>query len=489
MTLNLGVRYELDLVPYDQHGDYYNFDPSNGALVLPSQKSLNDISPVFNKMIPLELASGVGFPSKLVAGHHHNFFPRVGIAYRPFNDAKTVLRVAYGMYNVGYIGNGDLFSPHYSVNNGGPFALTESYTNTLTESGVPALSMPSPFPSAVGTGASTYSINAYNPNLAPGREQQWTAAIEHEVWGTALRLAYVGSLDTTQWSRNIDLPPPSTIPFDTSACGAPGPLPNATCRLNYYGFSSVNYTDNGGTSSYNALRFEFTRPMAKGLYLHGGYVWNRQIVGGDGTDPYDRTYTRSNMGGLPNQRFVIDWLYDIPVGRGRAFLSSPTSSRVANGFIQGVLGGWSSSAFLAFYGGTPYSVTYCGTDPSGLGQFCGNPDRIGSGRLANRTAGHEFDYTAFTVPASDIGRFGNSGTNILYTPGGQRFLLALYKIFDIHDRAKLRIGAYFNDPFNMKNIGSPDANISDTNSVGVATYGGNFGEVSRTLDMTARLYF
>jgi hypothetical protein len=124
-----------------------------------------------------------------------------------------------------------------------------------------------------------------------------------------------------------------------------------------------------------------------------------------------------------------------------------------------------------------------------MGLFSGRPDRIGSGVLANPTHQQGFDYNAFTIPASNIGRFGNSGANILWNNPGQHFLLSLYKDFNITEKVKFRLNSSFNDPFNQHNWGGPNANISDVINRGIETPGGSLGMVSRSITLDGRLSF
>lgn len=482
LTLNLGLRYDLEGVPIDQNGLYFSFNPQNGAIVLPDQHAKDNVSPLFNPAIPIQLAAEAGFPEKLLVQDRNNFAPRLGFAFRPFNNNKTVLRGGYNIFTVGKLGAGlrGIFLP--LLQTGGPFALAETFINQIPAAGSdPSLAFPNPFPATQGSAASSYSISTTNPNLRDGYLQQWNLGVEHEIWSTAVGISYTGNKTTNgQYSRNINLPIPSTTPFSPS-------------RYLYRNFTSVRYFDQGATDSSHMMKIDFTRPMLQGFYLHGGYTWLSQIndaettawvaLASQASNPYDRSRDRARIDYFPRHRFVIDWVYDLPFGKGRPYMTA------ASPVVNHILGGWTVSGFWRIYSGEPFSPIYGGTDPSGTGIFSGRPDRIGSGRLANPTEDRWFDASAFVVPASNIGRFGNSGRNILELPSSQATLLAVFKSFPIHEGLNFRFGAYFNNPFNQHSFGRIQSDIASPNPgalVGPTFFASNW---NRQIQFAAKLEF
>jgi hypothetical protein len=477
LTLNVGVRYDFEGAPYDANDLYYNFDPKTGGIVLPSTKALQSISSLFNPAIPRELASDVGLPSRLLRPDRNNFNPRIGLAFRPFADATTAIRAGYGLYSVGKVGSANRGSGSVLLQTSGPFALTESFTNTQASGAAPLLSFPSPF-LATGTASSSYSISATNPNLRDGYMQQWNISVEREFLQTAFRLSYIGSKSTNlPYARNIALPPPSTVPFTNA-------------RYVYNGFSGISYLDQGANATYNAMQAEFTHPTGHGLYLHGGWTWANDMTDSDpgigltgtATNPYDRSYDRGRGDYVPRHRFQFDWAYELPFGRGKPLLTS--TPRVVNQIV----GGWVLSGYWRVQSGQPYTPSYSGTDPSGTGVFSGRPDRIGSGTLANPTQYRWFDTSAFVVPPSNVGRYGTSGRNILEAPATHAFLAGIHKYFALAERLKLRVSGYFYDPFNQHDWGPPSTNITASDA-GVLGTPYPFGMFARTIQFGARLEF
>ncbi len=479
LTLNLGLRYDLEGIPVDANGLYFNFNPVTGGIVVPDQHALNNVSPLFNRQIPFQTASQAGFPDKLLVQDRNNFMPRVGLAYRPFNNNRTVARAYYGVFTVGKMGAGlrGAFLP--LLQTGGPFALTETCINQRGANGAPLFGFPRPFLDQ-GTAPSSYSISGANPLIRDGYLQQWNLSVEHEVMNTAIGVTYTGNkLTNGQYARNINLPFPSETPFTQA-------------RYLYRNFTSIKYFDQGATDVSNTLRVDFNRPMHKGLYLHGGWTWLSQINDGETTawvqlastsaNPYSRASERARIDYFPRHRFSVDFVYELPFGVGRKYLASAPRG------VDAVLGGWVASGFWNFYTGEPFTPIYSGADPSGTGNFSGRPDRIGSGKLDNPTESLWFDPKAFVVPGSNIGRFGNSGRNILELPSTQRTLLAIYKYFKIKESLHFRLATYMDNPFNQHSFGTVQRNITAPNA-GALIGPSGYGNWSRVIRFAGRLEF
>jgi len=512
VTLNFGLRYDLEGAPRDRNGLYHSFNPKTGAIVLPDDFAKSKVSPLFNKLIPLETASQAGYPAHLVPTDKNNFVPRLGLAFRPFNNAKTVIRAGYGIFTSGKLADMQTGASAYQLNTGGPFALSETFQNTQPGGrtvGPPTLSFPNPF-LAVGQGSapSSYAITFLNPDYRDAYMQQWNVTFEQEVLNTAVRLSYVGSKGTNLlWSRNINLLRPSTIPWNISGCGTLGPRPGPTCRRNYYGFTSVEMVDGGGNDSYNSMQLEFNRPFARGLQFAGGWLWQRKLTDADasprvgggilaGLDPYDRRYGRGAEDAVPQHQFKLDFTWEAPVGRGKRFLSSAPS------VLNHIVGGWSMSFVGRYTYGVPYNPTYNGgSDPSGNGIFSGRADRIASGKVSNFSESNWFDPSAFVRPpcgpadptypgvCMPIGRYGSSGRNILghnqaVRNEGVHEMMSVFKNFPIvGERVNLRLVTYFWNPFNKQYPGV-NTNISDAQNVGKVGYSG-----IRTVMLGAKLMF
>src|SRR4030095_7370371 len=105
LTLNLGLRYELDLPPYDTRGRLPTFDPS---LYVPRPLAVGGVPigpPIggyvqAGNVIPAyDVASMPNVGKRVVKSiDPNNFAPRVGFAYSPLESGKLVLRGGYGIF-------------------------------------------------------------------------------------------------------------------------------------------------------------------------------------------------------------------------------------------------------------------------------------------------------------------------------------------------------------------------------------------------------
>jgi hypothetical protein len=107
--------------------------------------------------------------------------------------------------------------------------------------------------------------------------------------------------------------------------------------------SGASITDNGAHTWYDGLTLELRRRMSRGLLLQASYTWSKSM-----TDFYAASQTALNsyltlrdLGlskrlGPFDQRhaFKVNWIYELPFGRGKTFLSG------ANGLVDKALGGW-----------------------------------------------------------------------------------------------------------------------------------------------------
>jgi hypothetical protein len=187
------------------------------------------------------------------------------------------------------------------------------------------------------------------------------------------------------------------------------------------------------------------------------------------------------------QRFVLNLSYDLPFGRGAPFLSNASRP------VDMVLGGWKLYWITYLQGGQYFSPAFSGADPSNTGTFDGLPDRIANGNLdpGQRSIQRWFDPNAFTVPGcpatepacgspANIGRFGNSGVNILEGPGLQSHSLTLAKRFALTERLHFDFMAMVSNVFNHPNFLNLGPGFGGNNDI---TVPGQVGVISSQLDI------
>jgi len=493
LTLNYGVRWELQGPYYDKFGAIFSFDPVRGAIVVPDD-GVNLINPLYPKNIQIETASQAGYPRALVDFDRNNVYPRAGFAYKPFGSDRTVIRGGYGLY-----GN-TIYGSAASGRVGGPFAGSETFTNTITN-GVPLFRFPQPFLN-VGTTA-TQNASGINPRLRTPYSQQFNLTIERQIGRVGLRVGYVGTRSTQLvYQRNANQPPPSTIPFTNA-------------RRIYQIFNMVTWYDNGGTQQYNALQVSASKTYGSDLVFNAGWTWAKDLTDTQNTgssfsgplieNQYNRAVERGDNVLTRTHRVYGNLIYSLPFGRGRRHLAS------APGIVEALAGGWSMSWIFVAQSGQFFNPVFSGFDVSNTNTIGGRPDRIGSGQLSDPNIRLWFDPAAFKIPGcpdsdpvcrtpANVGRFGNSGNNILRGPGSTNFDFSAMKYFRLTEALRLQFRVLATNIFNHPNFANPPSstnptasgvNISSPATVGriTSTFAEQVGEDARQVHFSIRFEF
>ena len=466
LTLNLGIRYEVQPPWSEESGMISLFDVKSGKIVI-ADAGQNLISPLFPAgYADIVTASSVGMdPRSLIRTDRNNWAPRLGLAYRPFDD-KTVIRAGYGIYYDNVVREQTI--------GGVPFVIAEpAYTNPDT----PTVIWPRVFPTAGVAGPASISLpTAINPDLAVPYSQQWNITLEHERWNTGFRVSYVGT-GTRQmvFGRNYNAPLPDGELF----INKPRPFPQ---------YPNINYLENGATHTYHALNIEVQRNVAVGLDFQSGWTWASDV--GDYLDtagiienPFDRSRERGPQMNTPRHRFVNSIIYDLPFGRNRRWLNS------APAVVNAIAGGWQLSAMGVMQTGDFLTPTVRIPDPTGTAYTAsGNrplvtirPDLVGDPSVSNPDRTGWFNVDAFQAPP--IGRFGNSGRGLVTGPGVHLWHLGMFKYFDLlaDGRARARIGLTATNGFNRPNWSNPNVDITNMTARGQITAvggvtGGSLGD-------------
>ncbi|MEZ5356804.1 MAG: TonB-dependent receptor, partial [Bryobacteraceae bacterium] len=448
LTLNVGMRYELHPSWSQADGKQSTFDVVSGKIVVPDG-SLGAISPLMPQgyVDIVEASSVKGFHSKnLIRNEYNNFAPRIGLAWRPF-DNRTVIRAGYGIFY-------DIVARAVPVG-GAPFVINEpTYTNTRP---VPTVVLPRVFPASVA-GPSTISIpQAINPGLRDPYSMQYNFTLEHERWDTGFRLSYVGT-NTRQgeWGYNANQPVPDGNLFASKA-------------RPFQRYPGITYITNGAGHQYNSLTAEAERRFARGLAYQLSWVWARDI--GDlerGESPenaFDRAREKAVWLDIPTHRVTGNFLWELPFGKNGSRLH------------RAVLGGWELNAVYSFYSGQFLTPAWTGPDPVGTA-FTGSntpaqvtirPNLLRDANLAvdSRTTRRWFDTAAFSAPAQ--GSYGTSSKGVILGPGSSILNAGVAKHFSIGERLRLRWELTATNATNTPNYANPNTNITSVAQVGVIT--------------------
>jgi hypothetical protein len=485
LTLEGGLRYEYQFAVGDDDGLMYNFDPATGNIVIPDETLR---SPAINPLLPPSIgivsATSAGFSQALRNPQTRNIVPRAGFAWRVTD--KTVVRGGYGVFIDSF---GTLLSP---ASASPLFGYVAQFTNTTASQ---LFTIANPFGSGGGSLVGNLEAGAanaptFNPNLRNPRLHQWSLSVERQIKGIGARASYIGSRTTNlTYVRNINLPEPSTTPFTPS-------------RRVYPQFANVFHSENGDglNSQYHGLQLDVEQRFGSALYVQGAWTASRLMEGVEDLgreagpliqNPYDVAAERAR-GSFPTHRVNGAVVWELPFGRNRRFLST------ARGALDAIVGGWRLSSLFYFDSGRWFTPMFTGADPSGTGTSgLQRPGRIGNGNLPKnqRSVDRWFDTTAFVPLTNNIGRFGNSGRNVIEGPSTTLAHLTVAKRIRAGDRATLHVQMNALNVFNIENfeLNPNSLNISPANSASagklLAIRPGIEGFGARAINVEVRLDF
>jgi hypothetical protein len=170
----------------------------------------------------------------------------------------------------------------------------------------------------------------------------------------------------------------------------------------------------------------------------------------------------------------------------------------SSGAADLLIGGWSVTGVTLAQTGpwlTPFfprtTSDPSGTNPSMRSVKEQRPDcAIGrSGYVSNPTAAQYFTATPYSIPSSNIGRFGTCGVGILQGPPTATFSMSVGKSLHFSERLAMRYEAQFANLFNFTNYADPNMNVGSS-SFGLVSQSQLSEQAGpRTIQMTLRLMF
>jgi hypothetical protein len=547
LNITLGVRYDLQPGYHDASGNIGNFNPAiarSGEAIFPdgAQATLNagflasfNACPVGQTTgtaaangapcTPVLTNSQAGLPNGLRTTEKYRVMPRIGFAYRPFNNTRTAIRGGFGMYSITSLG-----SSFYSLT-GTLQSGTTIYPNSATASG-PAYSFPQSYAGA-GTSSNAaqlgtaYFGTANDINWKDPYSEQFTLSVDQEIGkGYGARVSYIGmeSHDLV-WAPDLNqLPATSSTVSAYNQPLSAHPFPN---------FGTINTRSTGANASYQSMQVDFNHRATKGLTFDSTYTLAKNTADNQGPNSssfageaggaraswaFNRSIDFGNVYGTRRNRWSTTLVYQLPYGRGKQFGSS--IGRVQDA----LLGGWQVSSIFLWQSGpflTPYFAGGEG-DPSGTGSGLSKSaaggsysaraqlvDQVGAAKPTNQGRNNWVNKASFVCPGNPtwtpgtncttgsgsgpvplpIGRFGNAPVGSIIGPGTVNLSTGLSKSFAITEGVKLRAEGTFTNVLNHTNLADPQLDISSANfGVITSARGSDFGG-ARSGQVSVRVEF
>jgi len=512
LTLNLGLRYEFNGVPFERDGLQGTVDK---AAQVGRSSQISDLT--------------VARTSRWYSNDWNNFAPRFGLVWDPKGDGKTAVRASYGIFYDDLIGSTFIF-----VDNNTPgfsqtppvFPNAKLGADWRLSDGMP--SVPRPETPALRLPLDRgQNLALFSPDLRTGYVHTYSFSVQRELArNTIIDAAYVGKravklfMQTNVNQRRIDgdflnafrelqafrsqgaaIPAGNTLVrlfgspqaavtavgsgvIDRGAAGSAAD----TVDRNYYqlypqaglsdfyirNFPQYNFVylgTNEGRSYYDSLQLTLKRQAGSARFAIN-YTWSKSIdnatTAGAGYEYYqiDNFNLRLNRARSDFDRPHVltgSGTYTIPMGKGRCV--GATWSR----WLDSLAGGWDLGALAIWESGTVFFVRSglqtAGTSVQTLANFTGDRN---IGAVERRGEGVYWfspgQVTRFSVPAA--GEIGNSGRNAFRGPRLFNTDLSLSKRFPITERHAVLFRAEAYNLFNNVNFANPGANLATPATLG-----------------------
>lgn len=519
LTLNLGMRYEIQTPDTYRHNEASIFNPD----------VLNPISyAVGTPHLGALQFLGPGNRDAYDA-NYNNWAPRFGFSYLAQRNA-----VVHGGYGIFYPESVTCCFPGDQDG----FSAT-TFADTSLNGGInpnPNISTSNPWDNdynpisgnslgeyqQVGNGTGSVFRSRKSPYV-----QQWLLGVQYAITpNDALDVNYIGNRGTrmiTAGYQHNQLNP-SYLSMGTAALQAQvanpfyGHIASSSCSLNQptvqqaqlltpypqFCLASVSETDAPvGFSDYNALEVTYNHRISQGLTAMISYTYSKFLDNVEGNQSwsyngnsgpannYNLAAEKSVDGSDIPHSLVASYIYQLPVGRGRTFGSG--MGRVENA----ALGGWELSGIASFKTGIPISIS--GND---IATFGGNPrpDYSGDVHVSHPTIHEWFNTGAFSYAKlgvdggdtwGDAPRFFSS----LRGPRYQDWDTSLDKNWYFNETIRLQFRLETYNTFNHPSFYSPSGTgYSGCDPNSTSTCPSNFGQItntfpSRNVQLAAKFYW
>jgi hypothetical protein len=514
LTLNLGVRLDVD----GSFSERYN-------RTVVWQRNATD---PLGQQVGMNLKGQLAFVNTPAYPDRHQLgsaralaAPRIGIAWSLTNN--TVIRTGYGLSWVSPEQINYSLPPFQSAINAATTTMVASANGGLT----PLNTLSNPFPGglieplnnnpALLTRFEGQSFNAPIPGGPFASIQQWNFQVQHQfAGGLSVDVGYAGSkathlsfsvlainqLPDQYLAQGAALLNPVPNPFYgvlPSSAGTLG-LPTVTTEQLLRPYPQfLNLGDSApqrGDSTYHGLQTRIVKRLRAGGTIQAAYTWSKMIsdtdtlsswleaghsVGGV-QDPSNLRLEKSLTSFDAAQRLVLSYVYDLPIGKGKAVLGS------VHGVADKLISGWGVAGVTTFQSGLPLAFGTATNLTNSLGGGSRpnvvSPNVTLSGSAQSRIS-QWFNTVAFAQPAAFT--FGNEPRTdpVLRAAGIANYDFTVVKQTELSERIKLEFRAEFFNLFNRVQFADPGTTLGSP-QFGIVTSAMN---LPRLVQLGLRLSF
>ena len=431
LTLNLGIRYQVRLGITENKGDVGTYDPT---VINPANGQLGAF------WYGSTHANG---RTGLQDNKESTILPRVGFSYLP-NPTMTI-RGGFGVY---------AYNLSLDTYGGSPQGSALGNVTTSSGNGSDSTNGVLPYTTFGGTGivnATGAPLPYATPGTSPARFNgsdvqyvayhtpdpkiyQWNLGIQQSFGSnTTFELTYVASHGfDLNFQTDLNQVPTVDNTFDNAKY-----RPNAN-------YIRILGSTNDAISNYNSLQGQLNRRLVHGLSFAANYTWSHFLDSQDSSGfgsqhgvvlrqyaTPAQNYARSNFD--IRNAFKSRVVYELPFGKGRAFLNHNT-------ILDEAIGGYQVSTTVQLSSGSPFSIispTDDGSEPGVGGGHNPFPNYTGA-PLQSTGFSHLLPYNPAAFVAPPANTFGNVARNALTGPGQVVMNVSAGKKFDIYENAKLQ---------------------------------------------------
>jgi hypothetical protein len=498
LSVNPGLRYEIDPPPFDGNNRLAYFDrnlANPGAGNLLGAVAYAGSGPG---------RSGLRYPEKLWLG---GFSPRLGVAYAL--NQSMVVRAGYGLYydNTNMPGfDGGITQDGYNT-----FAVFGSSLGGLQPAFTLSQGVPQTYPvppqltPTIDNGLNSPVYRPRDANRLP-YSQQWNLTLERQFTpNDYISAAYVGTKGTRLFSQisplnalnpaymgslgpqlyDVFQPGQTTLDgvnapftnFPTVMSGCAPSVAQALVAYPQYCNGIFGRDENQGNSTYHAFQLKAEHRFSHGMWVMFNYTWSKLITdadtaenGGPGysfggiVSPYQKErYKALDYEDVP-QVLNVAYNLQLPFGTGKRWFDR-------GGLVNTFVGGWAATGIFQAQSGLPLQITSSSCNiPSQLAAIClpgllpgANPYAQSSSKI---NVNQPFLNVGAFEPVTDFNFYTGYGRPYqnFRGPGYYNLDTGLQKVFHITERTTFQLRG---DAFNVLN--SHHLNAVNSNGGGPAT--------------------